>query len=86
MSTATTVVPTLRVFTYDANEFGVAHNEVFGCCWDRTILYVRRPVRTGCDQGDVAVCRCFRSSMEAAKRAKIVRWPVKIDNEAKDIK
>ena len=50
---------------------------------DTNILYVRKAVQTGRDQGDIAVFGYF-SSMEAAKRAEIVRWHVKMDNEVRD--
>ena len=62
----------LRAFAYDAGTVVLAYDEVFGHRRDINIPYVRTPVRTGCDQGGVAVFGRL-SSMEAEKRAEIVR-------------
>ena len=71
-----------RAFAHPDNELVLQYESYFGCRRDKNVLYARRPVRTARNEAGVFVIGRF-SSMEAAKRATVVRWHVEMDDHAR---
>ena len=72
----------LRAFAHGADEYVMQYDVAFGCSGDGNVLYVRRRRHGGRHGGRTLLLGRF-SSMEAAKRAKVVPWHVEMGDSAR---